>query len=367
MKHFNKIIILLLIISLDFPAFSQHLAAYSDIQNQFYVFDAGVTKKLENLKIQSYKVGGNHVAYIDNSGALKAYYNGEVYTLDNAGPNMKYYATDYLLGYKYLDFLKVFDRGKVKVLCTATEGFMVQDSLITWYDRIRQTVDIYYKGSVQTLEDGLLDFPVERFKSGDNTLAYVTSVDHKFKVFWAGDAWIIDDFGEDMSFKAARNIVAFMDAPRNLFKVFYKGEIIELEYYRPQSFEVGDDMVVYVDEMGNLKAFNQGVTTTLLGHRPEFYEVKDQVVIFVDQGYFKTYCDGSIQVIERYVPSKYALDWNSIAYIDDNRNVQVVQNCEKHVITYEPVLDIELNHNLIVYKTGPNLTRIYYFGQVFEK
>ncbi len=128
-----------------------------------------------------------------------------------------------------------------------------------------------------------------------------------------------------------------------------------------------NDMVVYIDDMGTLKAFNQGITNTLLSHRPEYYEVKDQVMIFIDQGYFKTYCNGTIQIIERYIPTKYVLDWNSISYIDDNQNVKVVQNCEKHVVTYELVTDIEMIRNLIVYKTGPNATRIYYFGQVFEK
>ncbi len=360
-----SVILLLIIHSLCTHVVAQHLAAFSDVQNHFYVFDAGATKQLENLKIQSYKVGGNHLAYIDNSGDLKVYYNGEVYELDNAGASMKYYATDYLLGYKYLDFLKVFDRGKIKILSTAVEGYVVQDSLITWYDRITKRVNIYYKGKIETLEDGLLDFPFERLKSGDNTLAYVTTVDNKFKVFWAGDTWILDEFGEYITFKTGKNIVAFMDEPRNIFKVFYRGEVFELEYYRPQSFEVGDDLLVYVDDMGNLKSFNKGITTTLLSHKPEYYEVKDEMMIFVDQGYFKTHCNGTIQIIERYVPEKYVLDWNSIAYIDDNRNVQVVQYCEKHMVTYELVTDLEMNRNLIMYKTGPNTNRIYYFGQVF--
>lgn len=350
------------------PAFAmaQHLAAYSDAQNFFYIFDAGVTKKLENLKIQSYKVGADHVAYIDNSGALKAYYNGQVYTLDNAGPAMKYYATDYLLAYKYFDFLKVFDRGDVRVLTTALQGYVVQDSLIAWYDRIRQTVNVFYEGQTLILEDGLLEFPVENFQSGDNILAYVTTLDKKFKVFYLGETWIIDDFGENIIYKAGKNIVAFMDLPRNIFKVFYKGEVFELEYYAPQAFEVGDDMVVYVDDMGNFKMFDSGITYTLLTYRPEYFEVNDRSLVFLDQGYFKTFCNGTVQIIERYTPAKFALDWNTIAYIDDNRNVRLVQNCERSVVTYEVVTDLEMIRNLIIYKTGPNKTKIYYFGRVFE-
>jgi hypothetical protein len=345
---------------------AQHLAAFSDIQNFFYVFDAGVIKKVENLKVQSYKVGGELLAYIDNSGALKVYDNGAVTTLEYAGPAMQYYVTDYLMGYKYFDFLKVYDRGKVITLSTAVQGYVVQDSLIGWYDRIQQTVNVYYQGRTIVLEDGLLDFPVDNIKSGDNTLAYITTYDNKFKVFYNGDTWVVDDFGGNLIYKAGRDIVAYMDIPRNIFKVFYKGEVFELEYFIPQSFETGDDMVVYVDDMGNFKIWDQGITYNLISYAPQWYEVKDRSLVFNDQNYFKTFCNGKVQTIEPYIPVKHAMDWNTIAYIDENRNVRAVQNCEKSVVTYEVVIDVEMNRNLILYKTGANTTRIFYFGQTID-
>jgi hypothetical protein len=362
----KKILVYSLFLTLPSGLLAQHLAAFSDIQNYFYIFDAGVVKRLETMKIQSYKVGGEVMAYIDNSGALKAYRNGTVTILEYAGPAMQYFPTDYLMGYKYFDFLKAFDGGAVKTLCTAVQGYVVQDSLIAWYDRIGQTVNVYYQGETMVLEDGLLEFPLDNFKSGDNILAYVTSYDNKFKVFYNGDTWIVDDFGRTVAYKAGKNIVAYMDIPRNIFKVFYKGEVFELEYFAPRSFETGDDMVAYVDDMGNFKLWDQGITFNLLSYAPDWFEVKDRILVFSDKGYLKTFCDGRVQTIEPYIPQKYAIDWSTIAYIDENRNIRAVQQCEKSVITHEVVMDVNMNRNLILYKTGANTTRIYYFGQTIN-
>lgn len=350
----------------SFNTSAQHLAAYSDSQHNFYVFDAGKVEKLEGLQVQDYQVGGICLAYISNSGSFKAYHNGMVHTLEMGGPNIKYNASDYLLGYAYFDFLKVFDDGLPLTLSTAARGYIMQDSLIAWYDYVQQQVKVYYKEEVVVIEDGLLNFPVDNVKSGDNIIAYVTNFDNKFKIFYNGELSIIDNFGENMVYKAGRDIVGYMDVPRNIFKAFYKGEMFDLEYFAPASFKVGDEMIAYVDNMGNFKLFENGVIETLLSYEPEYYEVVDRIVVFHDQGFLKTYCNGNVQIIERYIPSKYKLDWHTIAYIDENMNIRAVQNCEKTVITLERVVDIELVRDLIFYNVGVNANKVYYFGQTID-
>ncbi|MCK5839432.1 MAG: hypothetical protein KAG99_06260 [Bacteroidales bacterium] len=350
----------------SYNTFAQHLAAYSDSQHNFYVFDAGNVEKLEDLQVQGYQVGGVCLAYISNSGSFKAYHNGMLHTLEMGGPNIKYNASDYLLGYAYFDFLKVFDDGLPFTLSTAVRGYVLQDSLITWYDYVQQQVKVYYKGDIVVIEDGLLNFPVDNVKSGDNIIAYVTNFDNKFKIFYHGELSIIDNLGENMVYKAGRDIVGYMDVPRNIFKAFYKGEMFDLEYFAPNSFKVGDEIIAYVDNMDNFKLFKNGVVETLLSYKPEYYDVVDQVVVFHDQGFLKTYCNGSVQIVERYIPSKYKLDWNTIAYLDENRNIKAVQNCEKAIITLERVVDIELIRDLIIYNVGVNANMVYYFGQTIE-
>jgi hypothetical protein len=108
---------------------TQHLAAFNDNVNQFWVFEAGMFNKLEYLEIQEYQVGGTLVAYIDNGSNLKVYSYGEVEKLLTGSP-IKFQATDYLLGYSMYEQLNVYDNGKTKVLSTQCDGYRVTDSLI---------------------------------------------------------------------------------------------------------------------------------------------------------------------------------------------------------------------------------------------
>ncbi|MCX6233522.1 MAG: hypothetical protein NT175_02200 [Bacteroidetes bacterium] len=356
----------LMLIFLSVSVEAQHLAAFSDLLNRFYVFDAGNFKQLEQLRIQTYQVGGVCVAYTDNSGALKAYYNGKIYPLESASPSIKYTATDYLLGWSLFDFLKVFDGGQIKILSTACAGYVIQDSLIAFYDRVEQRIKVYYQGEIITIEDGLINFPIENFKSGDNIVAYVTAVDNKFKIFYQGQTIEIDAFGQGIQYDAGRDIVAYMDIPRSTFRVFYKGDYYDLEYFAPKSFKMGDDMMAYVDDQGNFKLFRNGNVTTILTYEPAFYEIQDNVLAFSDQGFLKTYCNDAIQIIERYIPQKYKLDYSTIAYIDENNNIEAIKDCQKFIVSYDRVSDIELIRDLIIYKIGTNIVKVFYYGQTLE-
>jgi len=367
LKIMYRNILILIISLLSLNLYSQHLACFSDQRYNFYVFDAGNVQKVENLQVWEYQIGGICIAYLDNAENLKVYYNGKVEFLESGGSSIRYNATDYLLGYKQFDFLKVFDRGQLKVLSTAVEAYSIQDSLIAWYDKYDQNISVYYKGETIVIEEGLLTFPIDFFEGGDNILAYRTTISDLFKVFYHGEVIELDNIGQDIIYKAGRDIVAYYDISRSIFKVFYKGEVFELEYFQPKSFKVGDEMVVYVDHQDNFKLFDRGITYTILTYPPTSYRVQDRVFTFQDsQAYLKTYCDGVVQVIEPYIPTNYKLDWETIAFIDNTKFVGAVQNCEKFVVTYEPVLEMELIRNLILYKVGHNTHKIYYFGQTFE-
>jgi len=361
-----KYIFVLIISTFSIHSFGQHLACFSDVRHNFHVFDAGKVQKIENLQVLEYQVGGQCIAYLDNAENLKAYYKGKTHFLESGGSSITYNATDYLLGYKQFDFLKVFDKGEVKVLCTATEAYAIEDSLMAWYSKYEHQVKVYYKGETIVIEDGLINFPVDYFESGDNILAYRTTVSDIFKVFYNGKVIELDNIGAEMQYKAGRDIVAWYDNSRSIFKVFYKGDFYELEYFEPMSFKVGDEMVLYVDYQENFKIFDKGITSTIMTYAPTSYQVVDRVITFEDQNYLKTYCNGSVQIIEPYVPTNFKLDYKTIAYLDNTNFVRGVQNCNKFNVTVEPVMDLELFYDLILYKVGFKTYKIYYFGQTFE-
>ena len=72
------------------------LAAYSDYQRRFYIFDHREKKMVEEQQVKSFKVGGNCVAYVDYGDNFKVYENGNVKTLE-IGTVRNYVATDYLV------------------------------------------------------------------------------------------------------------------------------------------------------------------------------------------------------------------------------------------------------------------------------
>lgn len=362
----KKLILLIFMSGFIFNGQAQYLAAFNDYLNQFWAFEAGTFKKLEHLEIREYQVGGNLIAYIDNGSKLKVYNYGEVETLLIGDP-IKFLATDYLLGYSMYEQLNVYDNGDVHVLSTQCDGYVIQDSLIGWHNKIDQTVQVYYNGEIYTIEDGLIYNPIESFKLGDNTLAYVQSSTKEFKLFYQGEVIVLDQFAENLIFKAGRDIVAYIDIPDQTFKAFFKGEEYEVETFQPRSFEVGDERLAYVDNLGKLKYFDGYKIVEISTYEPEFYKVVDKVIVYEEQGSLKTYCNGEIYVVERYIPENYRIDFSTIAYLDQNRFVKAfLPNCEPITVSFEPVSDISLIRDLIIYVVGVNQTKIYFNGQLYE-
>ncbi len=361
----KRIMLALMALALMPSLTAQQLAAFYDYLNQFWVFDGGTFQKLEYLEIQDYQIGGYLVAYIDNGSNLKVYRNGKTEKLIQGEP-IVYKATDYLLGYSIYEQLNVYDNGKVRVLSTEADGFVIQDSLIGWHNRIRQTIQVYYNGEVYTIEDGLIYSPIDSYKTGDNTIAYIQNSTREFKVFYRGEVYVLDRFVENMVFEAGRDIVAYMDIPDQAFKVFFRGEEYVLESFQPKSFQVGDDLLVYTDNLGHLKYFDGGEVITLSPFEPQFYDVTDRVVVFEEQGFFKTFCNGQVYIVERFVPSVYKIGWNTIAYLDQSQFLRAFQNCEHIDVSYEIVRELMLHRDLIIFVEGINEIKIFFMGQVFQ-
>ena len=361
----KKIFLYLILLIVGIQAKSQYLAAFNDYQNRFWAFEAGQFTQLEHLEIQEYQVGGTLIAYHDNGSKLKVYQYGEVKTLLTGDP-IKFTATDYLLGYSMYEQLNVYDNGTDINLSTQCDGYVVKDSLIGWHNRIMSNIQVYYNGKIYTLEDGLIYNPLEKYKLGDNIIAYVQSSTKDFKVFYMGEIIVLDDFVSDFIFEAGRDIVAYANLYDQTFKAFWKGTEYELETFPPRSFQVGDESMAWVDNLGRLKYFDGHEVVELSTYEPAFYEVVDRVIVFEEQGFFKTYCGGQVQVIERYIPDVYLIDFNTIAYLDQTSFIKMYAGCASSTIFYEKVQQIDLIRDLIIFKKNINTVNIYFNGQIYE-
>jgi len=361
----KRITILSLFLLYAFGAiFSQHMAAYLDFRDRFYVFDRGETKELENYKVLSYQVGGLCIGYLSYGNDLKVYYKGSVRTLEMVPPT-EYIVTDYLMGYSMYSVLKVFDDGDVKTLCRNTRGHIVEDSLIAYYDEVQQVLNVYHNGITKTIEDGLLQWPIRSYASGDNILAYITDFDNKFKIYYKGEVLVVEDNVRETQYKAGRDIVGYMNLVSNAFMVFYKGQYYDLEAFAPSSFQMGDERMAYVNDQGDFKIFENGELITISSFPPESYTLTDSTLVFVEDGFLKTWCNGRIHEVERYVPNVYRISEKTIAYIDVNNRVKAFRRCEPINISYEMVNSLDLIRNLIIYNVGVNTTKIWYNGKEY--
>jgi len=96
---------------------SQHLAAFHDNMDNFYVFDKGKIQQLEYLKVQDFSIGGTCMLYKDSRNHLKMYYNGEVTEL-SVNNISEYKAMDYLAVYSYAGIIHIIENGKVRTINT---------------------------------------------------------------------------------------------------------------------------------------------------------------------------------------------------------------------------------------------------------
>ena len=362
MKKAIFLLPLLMLLSPDLH--SQHLAAYLDYRDRFFVFDRGETKQLESFKLTSFQVGGNCVGYVNYHGDFMVYHNGSARLLERARPT-EYIVTDYLMGYAISSVLKVFDDGEAKMLCNNTSGYIVEDSLIAFYDEVQQQLKVYHNGQTRVIEDGLMEWPIRSYQSGDNILAYITTFDNKFKIYYKGEVIIVDQNVQETIYKAGRDIVGFMNLVTNAFMVFYKGQFYDLEAFRPESFQMGDEMMAYVTQEGDFKIFENGELVTIHSFPPDKYILQDSTLVFEDQSFLKTWCNGRVNEVERYIPKLYKASEKSVAYIDVNNRIKANVHCEPILVSYEMVNDLDLVRNIIIYNEGINTIKIWYNGKLY--
>lgn len=201
--------------------------------------------------------------------------------------------------------------------------------------------------------------------AGDNLFAFVNSLTKEFTVFYMGEIFVLDSYAEEMHYQAGADILAFTDVPDQTFNVFYKGEIIELDLYQPQSFQVGDQILAYLDNQEDLKFFENGQVKNITSE-PEFYEMKDHILVFEDQGSFKTVCNGQTYIIEQFIPRPYYIDENTLAYLEHNEFVKIFQYCSHITAESVDVITFKMVRDIIVYSESDDEVKVYFNGQIYE-
>lgn len=346
---------------------AQHYGAYTDYMDKFWVFEKGKSTKIEDLRPQAYMVGGEGVLYINSAGKLMLYADGQLSQLELGGVNLQdLHATDHLIVYNIFEKLKAVQNGEVIELSSRCPIYRVQDSLVAFYDKNKESLRVFYHGQVQDIESGMIGVPVEKFAAGDNIVAYVSSRTKDFKVWYQGEVTTLIKNVADIKFKAGKDVVAYIDPLDQVFKAFYKGEIYTLSDFNPQSFNLGDGFIAFVDQMGEFKYFSNGEVTTISTIPPDGYLCEDYSLAYVQNGRFMIWHNMQALEMEAWVPSVYKIDWNTIAYLDNSQRIWIIQNGEKKFFSNELVNSFDIYRDLIEMNVKVDRNIIYYMGEFYE-
>ena len=360
-----KLILLITITFLSINAFSQDVAAFVNYQKHFIIFDKGETKQIEHLPIKSFKIGGNAVAYISKTSELKVYYNGVVKTLAETFSS-DYYTSKNFIVYQNFKQLYVFDKGKTQILSSYVGSFSVQDDIISFYDKNSKTIKIYYQGKIWDLANSLIGMPVKYFKTGKNTFAYYNDNSKYLMLFMNGNLQKIVHVNGLISFKPGKNILAYIDIAMNTFHVYNNNETFDLEYFKPNKYKAGNNIVAYTDNMGEFKIFYNGETTTLLSFEPELFKIIDNLLLFSELPYLKVYYNNKVYEVCDYVPDSYKIQQSTFAYIDLNKKLRAFTKGKLITVTLDFVKSFKIAYDIIIVKTSGNKTQIYYNDKLYK-
>jgi hypothetical protein len=358
----NSLAFFILIISPSVDA--QQFAAYQDNQGRFIIFDNGKAIQAEYLPVKEFSIGGDCILYIDNRNHFKMYYHGEISTLEVGGVD-HFETLDYLSVYSIGSIVKIIEKGIVTTITTHAVQYQAQDSLVTFYDLNQELLAVYYKGHIRILEDGLAGKPYNNFRSGDNIVAYVSARTWALKAFYNGKILELESNLSGGSFKVGRDIVAFITPYEQKFKVFLRGGEYMLEEFPPESYQVGDGIVAYVDNTGSFKIFQGGETTEIASYIPDFYGIRNQMVLYGERGYFKVWYNQQPYLLETSIPTDWKAEWNTIIYRDLNRNIKIFREGELKVLTYDLAEEISLYRDVVVVNKGMNNHNVYYNGRKY--
>jgi hypothetical protein len=343
---------------------AQNIAAFSDYQKRFFVFDNGQTRQLEYQPVLSYQTGDKCIGYVTNGNNLKVYYNHIDYDLDAMVSS--YIVTNNLVTYQMNSQLFVFEDGNKKLLSQYVGNYFVGDSMVAFFDTRARYFQVYYQGQITTLEDGILYDNARLFKVGNNMMVYIDAYQN-VKVFHQGQ--MTELFKTNMVINAyvGRNIMAYIDPVTDLLSVFYNNEVKVLESFRPKSYQVGYEKVAYVSSTGDFKLFDQGEIETISSYAPDTFLLKDDILVYQLQGQLFAYLKGENYLVENYIPASYEVNGDMVAYRDNNGFLKLFKAGERIDLSFEKINDFKVLRGIVIFNQGMNTTKVYYNGQTYSE
>ena len=341
-------------------SYSQKVAPFIDFNNYFRSFENENFRTIEFQAIESFKVGDELVAYIDNRGNLRVYDGNERKDISNL--NVEYEVSDHLLAYKIGPTLNLWDEGKLQTLTYFARNFVVKDSLVVYEDTRFNTINVYWNKNIYTLytsSDELM-MPSPKY-IGDNILAFKDNGDF-YKIFWRGEIYELGVWSSPISFDAGCDVICFNDPTTRTFAMFSNGEFVDIEDQYMPTYKSGRGFIVYQDMNDNLWQYQNDEKIQLSNFSPNQWDVKDDISIWHENSYVFARMNNKIHQTSSYIPKDYKIKNNVFAFrnimggvtalIDDELIELSNQNNASYRIYGNLVLVQLFNNSFLVYKDG---------------
>lgn len=360
-------LVLLFIFGASHNLLAQPFSAFTNIRQEFYVFDNGAIHKIEPMQPVDYKVGRRAVAYLDNARNFKVYQDGTVTKINDLFTT-QFTVSDNLVLFRSANMISVIDGNDVVLLSKLCDRYAMGDSVVLFYDINQSTFNGYYNGQITELETFLnIDQNDFRFDStvkvSDNIGAYI-NFNSQFKVFYNNHSEVIES-QPPRDFQVGRNTIAYIDI-NNIFKIYHKGNTYTIDPFVPRSYQVGDDIVAFQSNDGYFKIFYNGNLYTIGYYEPP-YRVADRVVAFQDvNGFFKMFYEGEQTVIDNYFPEKMEIGYNSMAYVNKASMLRMFSKGKVYDVTNMGLNEMRLDYDVLQFKVGFNAFRMFYNGEFYN-
>ena|GEM_PF-1841805 len=342
--NMKSIIIIVVSVLLSISAFSQGIAVWVDQYNDFYVFDNGRISKLEHQLVEEYQVGNNFVAYIDVKGEFRYYYNGKVQTLFTTPPsiwgvsnNFLYYNDgaagviikdgrkqminsfagantkfdDGLLAYIDRDdaFKVHYNDREIELENVEVKKWKLANNLVAYVNRY-ESFNCFVDGESFELEA----YPPLNFKVAKNIVAYIDEF-NDLKIFLAGM-----DYPETVQQNQAKGYYVgdgflnyFLDNEEWIY--LDSDTTFTILYERPKTFEMVDELLIYKTFDRTFGTVYKGKKYELATYIPDLYKADQNVVVFIDiEGRLKALYHGEQVNISKNISDSFDVFGDVIVY-----------------------------------------------------
>lgn len=354
--------ILILLFVLGFKSHAQKVIPFIDLNEYLETFSDGSFKIIDFQRIRGLKSGDECAVYYDNKSDLIIYDGKEKKKL--TGINVDFQVSDHLVGWKIGPTINMWDNGDLRTLTYSGIDYQVKDSIITYRDFRYNSLNVFWKDSVYTLSSVTDSITKPEF-TGENLVVFKDNGNF-YKIFWAGKIYDVGVWNGPISFSGGTDVVAFNDPTTRTFVIFDKGELIEVESFYAKRYKAGRGVVLFEDNQGNLKLYENNKIESLSNFATK-WDIVDESYYWIENNLMKSYYNGRVIEVCNYLPKDIFIKNNVLAYTNPMGGINAIVYGKKYELTNQQNYEVEIYGNSVLIKLFNSSVVVLWKGEKYSK